>query len=59
LNVGTYTLSTYLSEPPGGAVFERLDGVCSFDVEVLGASSLWGWRPEACAYHEDYEWVTS
>ena len=59
LNVGTYTLSTYLSEPPGGAVFERLDGVCSFDVEVLGASSLWGWRPEACAYHENYEWVTS
>ena len=56
LNVGAYTLTTHLAEPPGGAVFETLDGVCPFDVEILGATTLWGWRPEFCAYHESYEW---
>jgi lipopolysaccharide transport system ATP-binding protein len=59
LNVGSYTLRTYLTEPPGGAVFETLEGVCPFEVEILERSTLWGWRPEACAYHEAYEWETA
>lgn len=58
LNVGSYTLTTYLTEPPGGAVFETLEGVCPFDVEMLEPNTLWGWRPEFCAYHERYEWET-
>jgi hypothetical protein len=58
LNVGDYTLNTYLTEPPGGAIFETLAGVCPFEVEMLGATTLWGWRPEVCAYHESYEWET-
>lgn len=59
LNVGSYSLRTYLTEPPGGAVFETLDGVCPFDVEMLDATTLWGWRPDTCAYHEHYEWETA
>jgi len=58
LNVGAHTLNTYLSEPPGGTMFETLEGICPFDVEVLEETSLWGWRPEFCAYHEHYEWET-
>jgi lipopolysaccharide transport system ATP-binding protein len=59
LNVGSYTLRTYLTEPPGGTIFETLDGVCPFEVAMLEATTLWGWRPEACAYHEAYEWETA
>lgn len=59
LNVGAYTITAHLTEPPGGAVFEILEGVCPFDVEVLDRNTLWGWRPEFCAYHEHYEWVTA
>jgi lipopolysaccharide transport system ATP-binding protein len=59
LNVGSYTLRTYLTEPPGGAIFEALDGVCPFEVTILDVTTLWGWRPEVCAYHEAYEWETA
>ncbi|MEI6239034.1 MAG: polysaccharide ABC transporter ATP-binding protein [Planctomycetia bacterium] len=56
LNVGTYTLKTFLSEPPGGTLFETLEGVCPFDVDMAEPSTLWGWRPDACSYHERYVW---
>lgn len=60
LNIGEYSLSCYLSEPPGGVVFEHLEGVCSFNVEIIDRQTLFGWRSEACCYHEDYSWnVTS
>jgi lipopolysaccharide transport system ATP-binding protein len=57
LNIGGYSLSTYLSEPPGGETFENLEGVCSFDVEILGEQTLFGWRSDACAYFENYTWT--
>ena len=56
LNVGQYHLRTYLSEPPGGEVYETLDDVCSFEVIRIDDTVLWGWRPEVCAYHEKWEW---
>jgi ABC-type polysaccharide/polyol phosphate transport system ATPase subunit len=59
LNIGSYSLNTYLSEPPGGEVFERLESVCEFDVEILGGQTLFGWRPDACAYIEDFKWSKS
>jgi lipopolysaccharide transport system ATP-binding protein len=59
LNVGTYTLNTYLSEPPGGEFFEKLEGVCEFEVEIVGSQTLFGWRPDACAYIEDFKWTKS
>lgn len=54
LNVGSYYLKVYLSEPPGGEMYEVLDGVCTFEVVKETVATLWGWRPESCVYHEEY-----
>jgi lipopolysaccharide transport system ATP-binding protein len=56
LNIGTYHLRTWLQEPPGGEIYENLDGICSFEVDRLDQTVYWGWRPEVCAYFEKYAW---
>jgi ABC-type polysaccharide/polyol phosphate transport system ATPase subunit len=57
LNVGQFYLKTYLAELPGGELYEELDGICPFEVVRTDEAMLWGWRPEACSYHEQWEWV--
>jgi lipopolysaccharide transport system ATP-binding protein len=57
LNVGQFYLKTYLTEPPGGEVYEHLEGICPFEVVRTDDTILWGWHPEACSYHERWEWV--
>jgi lipopolysaccharide transport system ATP-binding protein len=57
LNVGQFYLRTYLTEPPGGENYEQLDGICPFEVVRTDEVMLWGWHPEACSYHERWEWV--
>ncbi len=57
LNVGAYTLTTFLSEPPGGQFFEKLEGICPFQVEIIGSQTLFGWRPDACGYITAFEWT--
>jgi lipopolysaccharide transport system ATP-binding protein len=56
LNVGSYHLKIYLSEPPGGWYYEVLDNVCPFDVIVLGKMTRFGWRPEMCSYLVTGNW---
>jgi len=56
LNVGQFYLRVYLSGPPGAEVYETLDGICPFEVVRTDRSAPWGWRPEACAYHEQCTW---
>jgi lipopolysaccharide transport system ATP-binding protein len=56
LNVGSFHLRTHLTGPPGAEVYERLDGVCAFEVVRTNDVILWGWRPENCAYHEQWSW---
>jgi ABC-type polysaccharide/polyol phosphate transport system ATPase subunit len=56
LNVGTFYVRTHLSEPPGGHFFETLDVPLSFEVSIMDKHTLWGWRPEACTYLEEYNW---
>jgi ABC-type polysaccharide/polyol phosphate transport system ATPase subunit len=56
LNVGTFYLRTYLSEPPGGHHFETLEVPLSFEVSIVDQHTLFGWRPDACAYLEEYNW---
>ena len=56
LNVGTFYLRTYLSEPPGGHFFETLEVPLSFEVSIVDRHTLFGWRPEACAYLEEFNW---
>jgi len=58
LNVGEYFLRAYLSEPPGGEVYEVLDGVGYFDVYRPDTAPPWGWRAEVCTHYEDYTWNT-
>jgi lipopolysaccharide transport system ATP-binding protein len=57
LNVGQFSLKAYFSDPPGGQSYQRLEGVCQFRVVILNKTTLWGWRSEACAYHEEAEWI--
>jgi lipopolysaccharide transport system ATP-binding protein len=57
LNVGKFHLRTYLSEPPAQEMlYEMLDGVCPFEIVRTDEMVLWGWRPNACAYHEEWSW---
>jgi lipopolysaccharide transport system ATP-binding protein len=57
LNVGQFTLKVHFTDPPGGQSYQRLEEVCLFRVVILNKTTLWGWRPEACTYHEEAEWV--
>jgi lipopolysaccharide transport system ATP-binding protein len=57
LNVGRYSLTAYFSDPPGGQSYQHLEGICHFRVEILNRTSLWGWRPDFCTYHEEAEWT--
>jgi lipopolysaccharide transport system ATP-binding protein len=57
LNIGQFHLRTYLTEPPGGEIYEQLDGICPFEVVRIDETILWGWHPEACSYHERWEWT--
>ena len=57
LNVGTYTLNAYVSDPPGGNIYERLSNVCSFSVVVNDQQARFGWRPEACCYIAPESWT--
>lgn len=56
LNVGMFYLRTYLSEPPGGQIFETLELPLSLEVSMVDRTTLFGWRPDSCAYLEDYSW---
>jgi len=58
LNVGRFHLRVILSEPPNGEFYEMIDNICLFEVVRTDEHVLWGWRAEACAYHEQYEWRT-
>jgi hypothetical protein len=58
LNVGSYTLSVYFTEPPGGQVFDVQHGICPFNVVIAKRQTLFGWRPNACCYLVDHSWKT-
>jgi lipopolysaccharide transport system ATP-binding protein len=57
LNIGQFFLKTYLCEPPGGEYYEKLNGICQFEVNRTGDTILWGWHPDNCAYHEQWRWI--
>jgi ABC-type polysaccharide/polyol phosphate transport system ATPase subunit len=54
LNVGKFHLRTWLGEAPGGNDYEVLDNICEFEVVREDQAGPWGWRPEICAYHEEF-----
>jgi len=57
LNVGQYSLTAYFSERPGGKSYQHLEGICPFRVVIFNKTTLYGWRSEACTYHEEAEWI--
>jgi hypothetical protein len=57
LNIGQFYLRANLSGPPGAEVYERLDGICRFEVVQSDETRLWGWHPEDCTYHEQWDWT--
>jgi lipopolysaccharide transport system ATP-binding protein len=57
LNVGQFNLRIFLNEPPQGEIYEKLDGICSFEVIRTDKTIAWGWNPGDCAYHEHWDWT--
>jgi lipopolysaccharide transport system ATP-binding protein len=58
LNVGRFYLRAFLSEPPGGEIYETLDGIANFEIIRSEPASPWGWRSESCVYDEEHSWNT-
>ena len=54
---GDYTLTVVFAEFSGGAVFERIENICSFEVAMLGRMREGGWEKNVIAYFEDTEWT--
>lgn len=59
LNTGSYSLTVYVADPPGGTLFECLTQICPFTVDVRHARALYGWRSEACCYLSPERWTAS
>ncbi|XHR26772.1 MAG: ABC transporter ATP-binding protein [Chthoniobacteraceae bacterium] len=59
LYMGCYTLKYFLSEPPGGRMFDSVDNICPFEVVMHNHSREFSWQPETCAYLECYDWKIS
>jgi lipopolysaccharide transport system ATP-binding protein len=55
LNVGHYTLTLHLAEPPGGEIFECVTNACPFIVDIRGRTTLFGWRQNTCTYLENFD----
>jgi lipopolysaccharide transport system ATP-binding protein len=56
LYMGNYSLKFYLSEPPGGEMFEIVDGICPFEVVMHGRYREFQWQEGSCNYIEDCDW---
>ena len=58
LYLGSYTLTTWLSDRRSGDQLENLTGICPFEVRMRGiVREGFGWVPGAMAYAEDCEWA--
>ena len=57
LNVGQFHLCSYIQEHMSGYTYEYLDGICAFEVIRIDENHIGGWRPQACAYHEQHAWT--
>ena len=56
LFMGSYDLKVFLAEPPGGAVFEILENICPFTVNMYEQNREFPWHPDEAVYIEDFEW---
>ena len=56
LYMGSYSIKFYLSEPPGGEMFEAVEGICPFSVVMHGHYREYEWQEGTCNYIEEFEW---
>src|SRR5262249_29742627 len=57
LYMGSYTLTTYLSDRRGDVMIENLSSICPFEVTMQGIHrEEYGWAPNAAMYLEDQIW---
>jgi lipopolysaccharide transport system ATP-binding protein len=57
LYMGSYTITTWVSERRGDTDFESLTGICPFEVTMDGIHrDQYDWKAGDCIYLEDAEW---
>jgi lipopolysaccharide transport system ATP-binding protein len=59
LYMGNYSLTVGLADERGPEIFEELQAICNFEVQMYGLSSghPYGWTRDVCTYIEDCEWA--
>ncbi len=57
LNVGQFSLKIFLNEPPHEEIYQKIEGICSFEVIRTDKAIFWGWNPGDCTYHEQWDWA--
>jgi lipopolysaccharide transport system ATP-binding protein len=58
LYMGSYTLTTWLSDRRANTIVESLSGICSFEVTMQGLHrEEYGWSSGDCVYLEDASWT--
>jgi lipopolysaccharide transport system ATP-binding protein len=56
LYMGKYSCELFLSEPPGGELFEHLENICPFEIVMYNKNRDFPWNPNACSYIEENHW---
>ena len=50
---GNYYFRFYLSDPRGKIVFQTIDAVLPFQIQMNGITNEWGWQNNVCKYIEN------
>ncbi|MFN5183748.1 MAG: ABC transporter ATP-binding protein [Bacteroidota bacterium] len=58
LYMGKYLVNFYLSGPPGGEVYDKVQNVCPFEIVMLNMHRDFAFEPDVCSYLEDAKWET-
>jgi lipopolysaccharide transport system ATP-binding protein len=54
--MGEYTLKVYFTGPPGGEVYDVVENICPFTIEMLDLNREYAWKEGDCTYLEDFSW---
>ncbi|HEV7346840.1 polysaccharide ABC transporter ATP-binding protein [Telluribacter sp.] len=56
LYIGDYSLKAYFTGPPGSEIFDIVENICPFKVEMIDLYREFPWRAGSCTYLEDAFW---
>uniref|UniRef100_UPI003592FD50 ABC transporter ATP-binding protein n=1 Tax=Persicitalea sp. TaxID=3100273 RepID=UPI003592FD50 len=54
--MGDYILKVYFTGPPGGEIYDIVENICPFTVDMVDLGREYPWRDGTCAYLEDASW---